>query len=457
MSCKSDLSETNTPAEAEAPPSPSVRQAFPTASLLETGNPPRLPATLPPLLPPSLPPLLPLLPRSNSACTSTEVCVVCLSDEPDSVHTLPCGHCCMCAHCVTQLLNMGRDRIFARCPLCREPFRRNEWASRKDTTTEIESSVSATSREELSPYSSVSSSELASLEPGVSVALLGIIHASELQSYRHLRERFLFERSQRLQQSIVSNALRRLSGDENTTETLSPISQSPDLQSAETRVTGTTNPAFRRTDLNWANEEPCLSNRGNTVLCPCGSVMSLVRAQEAYPASLGCPVECDLCNRAIRGTGGVFHCDGERNRSHPFGFDLCPGCALGEEVEVNSLESGVALGNGLDTTNENGSLTSSSQPAADTPSFRSLFFTRLLGRPSDTPQSSGRCLTQPNRVFGTVVNALVGGLSRFLMLPPRREDREESGESGGTRSETIASFRGASSVPLVRPRRRSLE
>eukprot|EP00392_Amoebophrya_sp_AT5.2_P004639 g4647.t1 len=67
------------------------------------------------------------------------------------------------------------------------------------------------------------------------------------------------------------------------------------------------------------------------VICPCGQTMQRVSARSAYASSLGCPVECDLCNRAVRGRIVLYHCPAERTGAHPFGFDLCYRCATGND------------------------------------------------------------------------------------------------------------------------------
>ena len=48
-----------------------------------------------------------------------------------------------------------------------------------------------------------------------------------------------------------------------------------------------------------------------------------------------CPVECDLCNRPVRGRTMIFHCPTERTATHPFGFDLCCRCAT-DAADANS-------------------------------------------------------------------------------------------------------------------------
>ena len=92
------------------------------------------------------------------------------------------------------------------------------------------------------------------------------------------------------------------------------------------------------------------------VLCPCGCAMVRISARAAYAAAnLGahgqsadgglqnaamaaCPVECDLCGRAVRGRQYILHCPGERTSVHPFGFDLCVPCATGTGAGLQQTE-----------------------------------------------------------------------------------------------------------------------
>ncbi|CAD7940370.1 unnamed protein product [Amoebophrya sp. A120] len=97
-------------------------------------------------------------------------------------------------------------------------------------------------------------------------------------------------------------------------------------------------------DLHFS-EDVLLDSR--RVLCPCGETMQLVSARSAYSTSLGCPVECDMCNRAVRGRTQLYHCPAERVGAHPFGFDLCRRCATGEETvcpEVDPISDGMLSG-----------------------------------------------------------------------------------------------------------------